>query len=234
MLFFTAATITFLGFRLKQLKEGHAVLMQRAFVTYQKTLSAELNQQRMILGNQRTDVPALRDNGTVSVLGITWALVLAQTVPKYRHGMRQPWHHPTNNLWRVQQALYDQLLLALTTPDPDLASEQFGSALHTLQDTYTIGHTDRINNGDPFSPIIRLNYSPSRAHPFISPNDTVWANEEQQTLTPPAQAAVQATHAAFDLWSELWCASAVTARPIIEAFVKRYVPVREQPFSPRD
>lgn len=232
LLFFTGARVVFAGRTLKTLEEGHAVLMQQAFLRFPREFPVGTDKDLMILGNQRADLPRYRPDGTIGLWGLMDALFRAQLLPKYHHGMRQPWNHPTRTLPKVQQALYRRLLKAITTQNPARASERFGQALHTLQDTYTIGHTERENNADVFSPMARLHYSPSKAHPFISPNDSVWADAEKKHLTPEAETAIQATLAAFDLWCGCWPASEAAARPEIAAFVQRYTPIRGMVFSP--
>ncbi len=221
----------FAGHTLKTLPEGHAVLMREAFARFSGTLT---HQDAILLGNQRADLPLARSDGTISLWGIFAALFRAQLLPKYHHGMRQYWHHPTRNLPKVQLALYHRLMRAITEPDPAYAAELFGQALHTLQDTYTIGHTERENNADVFSPMVRLHTSPSKAHPFISPNDTVWTDESETTLTPPAEAAIQATVAALELWETLRPATVDSAQAPVTTFVNRYTPIRSMIFSPPD
>lgn len=204
--------------------------MQAAFKRFSGDLPAD--KDLIILGNKRADLPLFHPDGSIGLFGLADALFRAQVLPKYAHGMRQFWEHPTQNLHKVQHALYKRLLKAITEPNIPQASELFGQALHTLQDTYTIGHTERENNADVFSPLVRLHYSPSKAHPFISPNDTVWEDEEKQLLTPPAEAAIQATVAALELWGNCWPASIEIAKSEIAAFVQRYAPIRGQVFSP--
>lgn len=233
LLFFTGARIVCLGRTLKTLEEGHSVLMYEAFQRFSGEFPPGTDKNLIILGNQRADLPRYRPDGTIGLWGLADALFRAQLLPKYHHGMRQAWNHPTRNLPKVQQALYQRLLKAITTSNPALACERFGQALHTLQDTYTIGHTERENNADPFSPMVRLHYSPSQAHPFISPKDTVWADIQKNRLTPEAEAAILATLAAFDLWCKHWPASREEAQPEMTAFVQQYTPIRGQVFSPQ-
>ncbi|HLA42390.1 MAG TPA: hypothetical protein VJZ27_03080 [Aggregatilineales bacterium] len=230
-LFFSAARVVFLGRTLHELEEGHAVLMRYALAEWGEALPPGIDFDLMILGNQRTDMPEKRADGTISLYGLAVALFRAQLLPKYHHGMRQAWNHPVKSLPRVQRALFDRLLRAITTPDPAQTSGYLGAALHTLQDTYTIGHTDRENNADPFSPMLRLHYSPSKIHPLISIHDRVWTDESKKTLTPEARAAVQATVAALDLWAKQWGNTAEEAGPAVAEFVERYTPIRHHPFS---
>lgn len=232
LLFFTGAKIVWMGRTLKTLPEGHSILMQKAFERFAGDFPEGTDKTLMLMGNQRADLPRCRPDGTISLFGIADALFRAQVLPKYHHGMRQPWQHPTKNLYKVQQALYQRLFKAITTQNPTQASELFGQALHTLQDTYTIGHTEREDNADVFSPLVRLHYSPGKAHPFISPNDTVWADKQQTKLSPPAESAVQATLAAFELWCKLWPAEPAVAKSEIADFVQCYAPIRGQVFSP--
>lgn len=230
LLFFTGARVVLAGRTLKILPEGHTFLMQAAFDHFSRELLVDKN--LVILGNKRADLPLCYADGSISLFGLADALFRAQVLPKYAHGMRQFWNHPTKNLHKVQHALYQRLLKAFTQPDFALASELLGQALHTLQDTYTTGHTERENNADVFSPLVRLHYSPSKSHPFISPSDTVWLDEAKHIFTPQAEAAIQATVAALELWSRLWPASIEIARPEIAAFVQRYTSIRGQVFSP--
>lgn len=231
MLFFTGVRIVWWGWTLRELPEGHAALMREAFARFGGNLPAGADLDRMILGNDRADLPDKRPDGTINLWGIARALFRAQVYEKYDHGMRQPWHHPTRTLPKVQHALYTRLLAAITTPDIAEACERFGGAMHTLQDTYTLGHTARQNNADPFSPLIRLHFSPSREHPFISPRDNVWEDKTQTRFTPEAEAAITATVAALGLWAELWPSSREGAGRLTAEFVQQYAPLVGQIFQ---
>lgn len=231
MLFFTGARLTLFHHTLKELEVGHAVIMAQAFAQFDPKLP---HQDLVILGNQRADLPLRRADGTISLWGLFHALVRAQLLPKYAHGMRQMWNHPTRPLWRVQQALYEGLVAALDEPDEQRAALRLGRALHTLQDTYTVGHTLRADTSDPHSPMLALHYSPSKAHPFISPNDSVWADERQTRLSIPAQTALRATLAALALWTDLRGRDSVTIRGAVCEFVNRYAPIQDQPFNPSE
>jgi hypothetical protein len=229
MLFFTGVRILFLGYCLKELEEGHAVLMREALTGFGNPLPPGTDIHLMLLGNDRADLPLKRPDGTIGLWGMLDALFRAQVLPKYHHGMRQPWHSSERSLPRVQQALYERLLASITTSELSQAVERFGGAMHTLQDTYTLGHTQRENNADPVSPLVAVHYSPSREHPFISPNDRVWADSEKTKFTPEALAAIQATVAALELWTALWPTQ--TAQQAVAQFVQKYVPIRDQVFQ---
>jgi hypothetical protein len=155
------------------------------------------------------------------------SLIRAQTLPKYSHAMRQPWNHPIRTLPKVQLALYDRLLATLTTRDLRGISMRMGQAFHTLQDTYTIGHVDRENPADPFSPMLRLNYSPSKTHPLISSHDRVWADESAGKLTPEAEAAITASVAWLAVWSAHWNAPDADQERAAFDFVRHYAPIAD-------
>lgn len=227
MLFFTAAQIVFMGRVIKELEAGHAILTAHALDGI--ALPAQFDLERMILGNQRTDLPLKRADGTISIWGLLDGLWRAQILPKWAHGMRQAWHHPVRNLPKVQATLYQRLLQAVTTPDPLQASEKMGGALHTLQDTYTLSHTLREDNTDACSPMVRLYFSPSPKHPFISGHDRVW--QAADVLTPSALAAVTASSVAIKLWIQLWPAQPDEAVAPLTEFVNQYLPIRGHAFS---
>lgn len=233
LLFFTAARVVVFGREIKRLEEGHAVLTRQAFAMLDNDRWPEgTDLSLIILGNQRSDLPRLRPDGSIGLWGLADGLFRAQILNKYHHGMRQSWQHPTRNLNRVQLALYRRFYSALTTPDIIAACERLGGAMHTLQDSYTISHTTRADNGNPYSPLLRLHYSPSRAHPFISPDDRVWGDAERTRLTPSAAAAVQATRAAFILWSGLWGGEDEAIRAALSDFINTYLPIEGQTFNP--
>jgi hypothetical protein len=230
-LFFTAARIILFGYTLTELEEGHDVLMRHAFGRLTKPLPPGIDPALILLGNERADLPMKRADGTISLIGMLDALIRAQAFPKYHHGMCQFWNDPYKSIFRVQRVLYRRLLDAITTPDPLAVSERLGGALHTLQDTYTLGHTERENNADLYSPLVRVHYSPSKTHPFISPRDRVWVDEAKSQLTPEAETAIQATLAALDLWLELWGSPREQAAPFVAQFVEQYAPIRNHPFA---
>ncbi|MFP4322003.1 MAG: hypothetical protein ACLFTK_06075 [Anaerolineales bacterium] len=225
ILFFSSAGVVWLGRTWHTFEEGHAVLTREALRRWGGQLPDGIDAQRIILGNQRMDMPHKRADGSISPVGLALALLQAQTLPKYQHAMRQPWNHPTRNLHRVPASLRARLRSAMTTTDPPQASEYFGNALHTLQDSYTRSHAQRLDPTDPYSPLCRLHYSPSKAHPLISPDDRVWADAEATQLKPEAEAAIQATLAAFELFTQHWRGDDKAITDGINAFVARYVPV---------
>ena len=227
LLFFSAARVVFLGMTLRTLEEGHAVLTRRALAEFSGQLPVALDHDLLILSNQRMDMPPKRADGTIGLFGLATSLIRAQTLPKYAHAMRQAWNHPTKTLPKVQIALYDRLLATLTTRDLRGVSMRMGQAFHTLQDTYTIGHVDREDQSDPFSPMLRLNYSPSRTHPLISGHDRVWADDASTQLTPEAQAAITATAAWLRVWADHWNASEADQQRATFDFVRRYAPIAD-------
>jgi len=232
MLFFSGAVLCLLGHKLLEFEDGHEVLTRRAWQALDPTPTF-LTLEGLILGNLRTDLRALRPDHTIGLGGIMAALLEAQFAPKFQHGMRQSWHHPTRSLPRVQMALYQRVARAWHVhPDGGQASELLGGALHTLQDTYTLGHTQRTDNGDPHAPLLRLYYSPSRAHPFISPHDRVWADRTGTQLTAPAQAAICASQALLTLFADFWGADPAQQALALGDFINRFTPVRGQVFAP--
>jgi hypothetical protein len=232
ILFFTGAQAQFLGRTLFRLQEGHRILLDRARAQMTQALPPGLDWERVIWANHCMDIPGLRRDGTVSLLALAVALIDAQTLPKYDHAMRQAWNHPTRPLWRVQQAFYDNLYPAFTLPDVGPASEKLGRALHTLQDSYTISHTRRAVPDELHSPLVWLHFSPSRAHPFISPDDRVWADAAETQLKPEAQAAVGASALILDLWAQHWPLSPEVARALLAETVNTFMPIQGQNFTP--
>jgi hypothetical protein len=227
LLFFSAARVVFLGQTLRHLEEGHAELTRRAFAEFGGELPLDIDHKLLILSNQRMDMPPKRADGTISLFGLARSLIRAQTLPKYQHGMRQAWNHPTRTLPKVQTALYDRLLATLTAQESAAVSVRLGQAFHTLQDTYTIGHVDREDQSDPFSLMLRLHYSPSRTHPLISAHDRIWADEASSQLTPEAQAAIQASLAWLEVWAGHWRSSPKEKGQAAREFVARYAPIAE-------
>ena len=225
LLFFSAARVVFLGQTLRELEEGHAVLTRRAFADFDGVLPLQIDHDLLILSNQRMDMPPKRADGTIGLFGLATSLLRAQTLPKYAHAMRQAWNHPTKTLPKVQDALYKRLLGTLTARDSTSVSIRMGQAFHTLQDTYTIGHVDRENHADPFSPMLRLHYSPSKTHPLISVHDRVWTDEASGQLTPEARAAITASVAWLGVWSAHWGGPNAEIQGVTREFVARYAPI---------
>lgn len=233
ILFFTGAQAQFWGRDIFRLQDGHRIILEAARAQMTRPLPASLDWEGVILANHRMDVPRLHRDGTVSLWALALALIDAQTLPKYDHGMRQPWNHPTRPLWRVQQAFYDNLYPAFTLPDLDPASEKLGRALHTLQDTYTISHTRREVAHELHSPLVWLHFSPSRAHPFISPDDRVWVDATETRLKPEAATAAQASALILDLWAQHWPLASAQAGPLLSETVNTFMPIRGHTFSPQ-
>ncbi len=225
ILFFSAARLVWLGHTWKTFEEGHAVLVREALARWSGDLPPGIDPDRMILGNQRMDMPRKRADGSIGPWGLALALWQAQTKRKYHHAMRQPWHHPTRGLPEVQDALNVRLLRAIRTPAPLQASEYLGAALHTLQDTYTRSHAQRADPADPCSPLCHLHYSPSKTHPLISPDDRVWLDEAETQLKPEAEAAIVATIDAFALFAAHWPQVTPQTEADVADFVARYVPI---------
>jgi hypothetical protein len=97
---------------------------------------------------------------------------------------------------------------------------RFGSALHTLQDSYCTAHARRIDNGDPHSPIIDMYTFPSWHHPISTERDSVWQDRDKTSFKPEAAAAISATVAALRIFSE-------QSTQTVSGFMEQYLSFRE-------
>lgn len=197
-------------------------------------LPAEVNPDWLTLGNVRTDIASLEMDRKYPLARIAWgaghSVVTSVTsahlpenvahFPHYRHAMRsrgQPLAESHILMCNyVRDCMHKGLQEGLSWQQRALA---FGSALHTLQDSYCTAHAARINNGEPTSPIIDMFCYPSRQHPITTRRDGIWADKQKTAFKPEAAAAITSTVAALRIFIR-------QAPEEIEPFIARYLPFR--------
>ncbi len=176
----------------------------------------------LTLGNVRTDVPTIGSDLKVPLrrmLALLWNGIRCGDHPAHAMRCRR---QSVAEAYAITRALvYNNFQAGC---NPDLSWEEralrFGSALHTLQDSYCTGHASRIDNGDPHSPIIGMHTYPSRRHPFTTRRDNPWLDRGKTTFKPEAAAAITATVAALRIF--------INQTPDdIERFVDSYLSFRE-------
>lgn len=207
--------------------EGHEHLMRQAvadFETQGGKLPPDVQLDWLILGNVRTDIPNIQTDKRVSAWEI---IVMAVRGASCKYG-----DHPSHAMrCRKQKVAEAYPLLRETIKrgfikgcDSSLSWEDralaFGSALHTLQDSYCIAHAGRVDNAVPTSPIIAMYTYPSKQHPITTQRDNVWQDEGQTAFKPEAAAAITATVAAFHIFAS-------QSVDEIGTFLDRYVTFRE-------
>jgi hypothetical protein len=225
--FYTSATITLFGLTLTNLDEGHEILMARAISDLQAegyTLPEAVDPMWLTLGNVRTDIPTLTTARRVSLLPILkllWNGFFCSKHDHPRHAMRCKGQQVPDAYAHMRRILRERFTEGC---DPTRSWQEralsFGSGLHTLQDSYCIAHTTRIDNGDAYSALIDMHTWPSREHPFTTKKDAVWQDAAQTALRPDAAAAVMATAAAL----KIFIAQDVTS---LDEFFAQYVAFRE-------
>ncbi|MCQ3932508.1 MAG: hypothetical protein DPW16_18820 [Chloroflexi bacterium] len=207
--------------------EGHEHLMRQAaadFETQGGKMPPDVQLDWLILGNVRTDIPNIQTDKCVSAWEI---IVMAARGASCKYG-----DHPSHAMrCRKQKVAEAYPLLRETIKrgfikgcDSGLSWEDralaFGSALHTLQDSYCIAHAGRVDNAVPTSPIIAMYSYPSKQHPITTQRDNVWQDAGQTAFKPEAAAAITATVAALHIFAS-------QSVDEIDAFLERYVAFRE-------
>ncbi|PJF39274.1 MAG: hypothetical protein CUN55_14830 [Phototrophicales bacterium] len=177
----------------------------------------------LTLGNVRTDMPNIGVDRRATWLEVAKLVLAGMGCPPQHH----PFHAMRCRQQTVAQAyalMRERLIYCFSRGcDAHLSWQEralaFGSGLHTLQDSYCIGHCSRIDNGDPHSPIVDMHTYPSRQHPITTKRDAVWADEQQTAFRADAAAAITATVAAL----KIFVAQKAT---LIEPFLSQYVSIR--------
>lgn len=183
-------------------------------------LSPEVDFNWLILGNIRTDVASrsLEPQLPLPKLAVMFLDgLLNKNFPHHVHAMRKRTEAIPDAYQKMRMILCDKMTVGC---DPSRSWEDraldFGSALHTLQDSYCTAHTARMDNGDPYSPIMAMHTYPSREHPFSTHRDAVWADEAKTAFKPEAAAAIAATVEALKIF-------AAQSPEGIARFLDRYV-----------
>ena len=207
--------------------EGHEILMQHAFDQLARdglVFNADVDPNWLTLGNVRTDLPALDVNRRVSIFPVLKLLVdgfLCSKADHPRHAMRCKHQAVPDAYQQMIEILRRKMIAGCdATQSWEARALIFGSAMHTLQDSYCIAHALRVDNGDPHAAVIDMYTWPSREHPFTTQKDAVWADASQTALRKDAAAAVVATVAAL----KIFIAQDVA---LIDAFLDQYVSFRE-------
>ena len=216
-----------MGVVIARTEKGHEILMARAIDLLQQqgiSLPSEVDPLWLTLGNVRTDVPNITADHRTPIQSILRLIVegfLCSKADHPRHAMRcknQPVVDAYQHMLRILQQRFEDGCDASTTWEERALS--FGSGLHTLQDSYCIAHTMRIDNGDPHAAIIDMHTWPSREHPFTTKKDSPWQDKAKTALREDAAAAVTATVAALKIF-------VAQDTSLLPAFFEQYVSFRE-------
>lgn len=201
--------------------------MQQALRDFEKSgdqLPIEVEAKWLIRGNICTDLPTLKADRKLPLLHLIrfiWQGFGCEKAHHTAHAMRCR-NQSVLNAYEAMQTIIRNGFSAGC--DEKLSWQEralsFGSALHTLQDSYCTAHTRRIDNGDPYSPIIDMYTFPSIHHPISTHRDSVWQDREKTSFKPEAAAAITATSAALRIFSE-------QSVQKIAGFIEQYLPFRE-------
>lgn len=196
----------------------------RDFETSGNHLPSEVEAIWLTFGNTCTDLPDLEPDRKLPLFRLVQFIWQGFGCEKARH----PVHamrcrsQPVSDAYQSMKTVIRKGLQAGC--DKSLSWKEralrFGSALHTLQDSYCTAHARRIDNGDPHSPIIDMYTFPSWQHPISTYRDSVWQNREQSSFKPEAAAAITATVAALRIFSE-------QSSQKVTDFIDQYLPFRE-------
>ena len=209
--------------------------MQQALRDFESSgnqLPGEVEAMWLTYGNARTDLPTLevdRKLPLYRLIKFIWEGIGCAKAQHPAHAMRCR-RQPVSDAYQTMKAIIYKGFQAgcdnsLSWQERALA---FGSALHTLQDSYCTAHARRIDNGDPHSPIIDMYTFPSWQHPISTYRDSVWQDREKTSFKPEAAAAITATVSALRIFSEQ------SAQKVTD-FIEQYLPFREdiaQQFHP--
>ncbi|MBI5931368.1 MAG: hypothetical protein HY862_18820 [Chloroflexi bacterium] len=207
--------------------EGHEYLMRQAvadFEAHDGKLPPEVNPDWLTLGNVRTDIANIQLDKLVSAQAV---IIMAARGVTCKYGEHAS-HAMRCRKQKVAEA-YPHLRETIRRGfakgcESSLSWEEralaFGSALHTLQDSYCTAHAGRIDNGVPTSPIIAMYTYPSKQHPITTRRDDVWQDADHTAFKPEAAASIVATVAALQIFAS-------QSAEGIETFLDRYVAFRE-------
>lgn len=213
--------------KLTTLERGHEILMERAIAELEQDgipLPIEVEPSWLTLGNVRTDLPTMTSTGQVElmpVLKLLWDGFNCSKHDHPRHAMRCKNQTVPNAYAHMCRIVRDRFTEGCDAQKSWQARAlSFGSGLHTLQDSYCIAHTMRIDNGDPHAALIDMHTWPSKEHPFTTKKDAVWQDTEQTALRPDAAAAVVATVAALRIFI-------AQDTSLLDNFFEQYLAFRE-------
>lgn len=196
--------------------------MRQAFQTI--TLPAEVDPDWLILGNVRTDFPAIQSDRRQSIWQLLKLVLDGFSCKRGKHpihAMRCRGQAVADAYSYMRQRIIEMMHKGCDARlDWETRALAFGSALHTLQDSYCIAHAARIDNGDPHSPVINMHTYPSQQHPLSTQKDVVWQDTQQTAFKPDAAAAITATIAALKIFS-------TQTADQIEPFLAHYLAFRE-------
>lgn len=190
-----------------RLHEGHEILMQRALdllAQQRVSLPEAVDPMWLTLGNVRTDVPELDVDANAplwSILRLIAEGFFCSKANHPRHAMRCKYQTVTDAYQQMMRIVRKRFTAGCDDTETwEARALSFGSGLHTLQDSYCIAHSARIDNGDPHAAIIDMYTWPSRQHPFTTKKDSPWQDAAKTALRPDAAAAVTATVAALKIF----------------------------------
>lgn len=177
--------------------EGHEAIMRQAFTDLAAAgyeLPVAVDPDWLILGNVQTDIPTISLDRRVSwrvIVQAVWRGTTCIAAEHPAHAMRCRGQSVSDAYAQMIQLIRQRFEAGV---DPSRTWEerarQFGSALHTIQDSYCTAHAQRIQNAEPTSPLIDMFTYPSKQHPFTTSRDGVW---EGSRFKPEAAAAILTT-----------------------------------------
>ncbi|MCB9437984.1 MAG: hypothetical protein H6673_13490 [Anaerolineales bacterium] len=204
------------------LPEGHEALMRQAFES--SALPTEVDPAWLILGNVRTDFPTVQADHRQSIWHLLKLVSDGFSCKRGNHpihAMRCRGQVVADAYSQMRQRVLDMMYKGCDAKlDWETRALSFGSALHTLQDSYCTAHAARIDNSDPHSPIINMHTYPSQQHPLSTQKDVVWQDPQQTAFKPDAAAAITATIAALKIFN-------AQKTDQIEPFLAHYLAFRE-------
>lgn len=160
-------------------------------------LPAAVDDKWLTLGNVRTDIPTIDLDRRVSwwdIVTAVWRGTTCMSAQHPAHAMRCRGQSVRAAYQEMIEIVESGFMAAvndkLSWEDRSMA---FGSTLHTIQDSYCSAHAQRINNGDPASPLIDMYTYPSYQHPITTPKDGVWQDKNRTAFKPEAAAAIHTT-----------------------------------------
>ncbi|MCI0713979.1 MAG: hypothetical protein L0154_27730 [Chloroflexi bacterium] len=183
-----------------RIDEGHEALMRQSLLNLKAAgfkMPAAVDEAWLTLGNVRTDIPAIDLDRHVSwweIVKAIWRGTTCFAAEHPAHAMRCR----GESVRMAYQEMIDTIEAGFAAAvNENLSWQQrslrFGSVLHTIQDSYCTAHAQRIDNGDPASPLIDMYTYPSRHHPLTTVRDGVWQDKNCTAFKPEAAAAIHTT-----------------------------------------